>query len=461
METLDASRLHYGGQAPKDARLWTQGTSGPIPTAPRRPDPPEPARRHLPGEEGMPSGDVNPPADLEPESICGDADDSQRVEAYDGSLGVSKAFVAEHQAPVGCVQWDSDLAQHYADPGNVAGARFCTGTLITDDLFMTAAHCFEQGGRWVFPRDASGQTIRPSEVATNMHVDFNYQHDPEGNVRTGVAHAITELVEFRPDGLDVAVVRLAGRPGRRFGRTLVSAIDARRGEMLCVIQHPSGLPKRVEAGPMTGSGLGGNNDYFQYNSLDTQGGSSGSGVLGTDGLLRGVHTNGGCRGSRPETRGNHGLRIEEIARQSPLVRSLAHVPTTMSSVATPHWLRAEMAGGEAMFTLTGTVVAHLGGTGADWRRTWFWLPIPISGLRFGEGLRIKHWAPKVALAAVGNRNRSVHEGWAVDAFALDFDRNEAVDHINLRTKVAVRDSDGTLLRFNYRIHLIGRITTNS
>ena len=38
------------------------------------------------------------------ESTCGDIDDSQQVEMYDGTLGVTKDFVAEHQPPVAQIQ---------------------------------------------------------------------------------------------------------------------------------------------------------------------------------------------------------------------------------------------------------------------------------------------------------------------------------------------------------------------
>lgn len=53
--------------------------------------------------------------------MCGTAN-------YDGSLGVTTAFVDTHQGPVGQLQWNSNLAAIYTDPGNVSGVRWCTGT---------------------------------------------------------------------------------------------------------------------------------------------------------------------------------------------------------------------------------------------------------------------------------------------------------------------------------------------
>jgi hypothetical protein len=43
--------------------------------------------------------------------------------------------------------------------------------------------------------------------------------------------------------------------------------------MLCIIQHPAGLPKRIEAGPA----LHLHDVEIGYDSIDTLGGSSGAG----------------------------------------------------------------------------------------------------------------------------------------------------------------------------------------
>jgi hypothetical protein len=62
------------------------------------------------------------------ESLCGNIDDSQHVELYDGSIGVTRAFVDAHERPVGQLQWLSDLAQRFNNPGdspgNVSGVRW-------------------------------------------------------------------------------------------------------------------------------------------------------------------------------------------------------------------------------------------------------------------------------------------------------------------------------------------------
>ena len=259
------------------------------------------------------------------ESRCGATDDSQPVEQYDGTLGVSVSFVNTHQGPVGQLQWNNNLASLYTNPGNVSGVRWCTGTLISNDLFLTAGHCFDQiGGGWVRPLDnTTGTTIPPSEIARNMHVNFNYQVDSRGNLRTEQSFPILELIEYRLGSLDFAIVRLGGNPGTIFGTTAVSSTDAAVGDMVCIIGHPAGVPKRIEAGPVTNL----HDSYIGYNDIDTLGGNSGSGILrASDGRIVGVHTNGGCTGSDPnnDTSHNHGVRISSIITQSPTLQSLIH-----------------------------------------------------------------------------------------------------------------------------------------
>ena len=244
-------------------------------------------------------------------------DDSQDVEQYDGTLGVSRAFVAARQRAVGQIQWNEDLADRYEDPGDVAGARWCSGTLIWDDLFLTAGHCFDQNPPgWVVPRiDGTSNPIPRGEISTNMHVNFNFQRDPQGNLREERSFPILGLVEDQFGGLDYAVVRVGGKPARGFGLTPVSPSDAAVADTICIIGHPLGNPKRVEAGPVTDF----HDTRIGYNDIDTAGGNSGSGILfGPAGTIVGVHTNGGC--DEDAIGHNHGRRISALLRRSATLR---------------------------------------------------------------------------------------------------------------------------------------------
>lgn len=256
------------------------------------------------------------------ESQCGATDDSQPVEQYDGTLGVTQAFVANHQSAVAQVQWNDDLATRYDQPGNVSGVRWGSGTMIGPDLFLTCGHLFDQTGNgWTRPKvDGSSATISPQEIATNMHLNFNFQVGPTGTPRTEVRFPITELLEYRLGGVDMAVCRVGGSPGSTFGVTAVATADVAVGAMLAIIGHPAGLPKRVEAGPATELQPG----RLLYDDIDTLGGNSGSGVLGPAGTIVGVHTNGGC--NTFGTGSNFGVPIMTIRGVSPTLQNLTTSP---------------------------------------------------------------------------------------------------------------------------------------
>jgi Trypsin-like peptidase domain len=213
------------------------------------------------------------------ESTCGEIDESQPVEMYDGMLGVTKDFVAAHQSSVAQIQWNNDLATKYQKPGNVVNVRWCSGTMISEDLYLSAGHCFDSVNEefgWQVPKvNGTNDPIQPKEIAKNMHINFNYQVDSHGALRHDQqSFAIVELLEHRLGDLDYAIVKVDGKPGKIFGITPIAVADALIKDMLCIIGHPLGKPKVVEAGPCSDF----SDTKIGYNTLDTQGGNSGSGI---------------------------------------------------------------------------------------------------------------------------------------------------------------------------------------
>lgn len=253
-------------------------------------------------------------------TVCGLTEDFQEVESYNGADGVSRAFVDRHQAAVGQIQWKSDLASRYASPGSVNGARWCSGTLLPGNRFLTAGHCFNNsGGGWTYPKNANGVTLTSEEIATEMVVNFNYQKDSSGNVRAAQTFNISSIVERNLNGLDYAIVQLAGNPGAQFPRARVAGSDASAGDTIAIIGHPAGRPKQIDAG--TVSSLSGSAIY--YGDLDTLGGNSGSGIVrASDGMVVGVHTNGGCTANGGN---NFGMRLSSLLAASDILDEISRI----------------------------------------------------------------------------------------------------------------------------------------
>jgi V8-like Glu-specific endopeptidase len=252
----------------------------------------------------------------EERSICGTTD-WQDVESYDGTLGTTIGFVNSHQASVANIRWRSDLASRYTQPGNVGGVRWCTATLVARDLLITAGHCFDPDGTgWTWPRsNSTGVAVTAAQGAAEMVVDFNYQNDPSGVSRSITTVSVTQLVEYRLGSLDYAVIRVSGNPGDQWGITIPGAFPTSVGDAITIIQHPDGIPKVVHAGTIT-SVIG--SDIY-YATADTDGGSSGSGVLNNaSGLITGIHTNAGCNASGGS---NRGVRFLDIYDASSVLRA--------------------------------------------------------------------------------------------------------------------------------------------
>ena len=260
------------------------------------------------------------------QSVCGGQNDAQDVETYDGSLGVTRAFVDAHEKPVGQIQWLDDLPQRFSGPGElpgfVSGVRFGSGALFEDDLFLTAAHCFDPVTGGFEAPSRGGIFIGPAEIAKVMQVNFNYQleEQPPHEQRDGESFPIVELVEngLERGHVDYAIVRLgrnaAGKlPGDLFGKLPLAAHDLKQlGSTLCIIQHPSGGPKKIEAGPMVANKGG----RIRYKDLDTNNASSGAAILSPAGEIVGVHTNGGCH---PSGGSNFGQSIGTIRAASDVI----------------------------------------------------------------------------------------------------------------------------------------------
>lgn len=230
------------------------------------------------------AGDDVDLSDVEQHTICGPTDDSQWVNDYNGNLGVTTTFVANNKASKGAL----------ASGSGASSGKYCSGTLISANTFLTAGHCVDSS-------------------SVGEYAVFNYERARgSSTLLTQAPFRIDAVLEDGVGGVDYAILRLAGTPGNTWGIATVASADPATGAGATIIGHPQGLPKKIESG--TVSGLSGN--QIRYGNIDTLGGNSGSGVIDSQGRVIGVHTNGGCTSSGGY---NFGMRISRIRAVSSIL----------------------------------------------------------------------------------------------------------------------------------------------
>ncbi|MDW8361209.1 MAG: serine protease [Myxococcales bacterium] len=161
-------------------------------------------------------------------------------------------------------------------------AAFCSGTLIDDDLVLTAGHCVEASGdcsdvRLVFDY----YFVAPGRLARIEREDvFACRRIVTRRLEeSGLDYAVMQLDRpATPSGRSVAPVRLEDRPLERDRRVVV-------------IGFGSGLPAKIDDGGRVVDPRASRLDYF-HATTDTFGGNSGSGVFDEEGRIVGILVRG-------------------------------------------------------------------------------------------------------------------------------------------------------------------------
>lgn len=279
---------------------------------------------------------------------CGETIDYVDVELFTGKNNIPANFVNLHNDNTIQIRWDDfrDIIDAMGTPpagqtasnGTVPNVKWCTGTFIAADLILTAGHCFDPGGPgiegWrngmhVTPHflDNEGRVasyVQADDLALMMHVKVGYQADATNLDQlgrpivndAGAEYEIVELVEHWENGLDYAIARVNNN-GDTPSIAVVRDSDLELSDEIAIIQHPRGQPKKIDVGSV--SSFDGAKMY--YNNLDTQGGTSGAGVLDENGDIRGVHYGGHC--SFKPFPGNVANRIEILIDASATLDRIA------------------------------------------------------------------------------------------------------------------------------------------
>lgn len=217
--------------------------------------------------------------EVEQPTICGRTNDAQHVNSYNGALGPTVAFVQGNKGSKGAMETSPTTG------------KYCSGSLISANTFLTAGHCVDSS-------------------TVGDFVSFNFERAANSTALLPQTHVrISAVLEDELGGVDYAIVRLEGTPGNTFGIAPVAAADPAVGAALTIIGHPEGQPKQIEAGTL--NSISGN--FLRYNNIDTLGGNSGSGILNSAGQIVGVHTLGGCTATGGFNSGPRIARIRAVS----------------------------------------------------------------------------------------------------------------------------------------------------
>ncbi len=159
-------------------------------------------------------------------------------------------------------------------------AAFCSGSLITPDIIMTAGHC-----------------VRTQVACANTKFVFNFAYksmtyDPKF-VEADDVYSCQTLIHSELNSTndsDFALVKLDRPVVGRKPLTIRQSGRVQDADSLVVIGHPSGLATKVAAGAKVRSNL---EDAYFIANLDTYGGNSGSAVFNEQtGVVEGILVRG-------------------------------------------------------------------------------------------------------------------------------------------------------------------------
>ncbi|MDD2804896.1 MAG: serine protease [Elusimicrobiales bacterium] len=178
---------------------------------------------------------------------------------------------------------------------------FCSGTLVGEDIVMTAGHCITDDkscadARFVFGYnvDKEGGKANTAVPAKDVYsckriIKRDLDKQPSGIIGTGIF--IAGALLGKQPGPDYALIQLDRKAEGRKPLPVNRGNDIKVGDRIFVIGHPVGLPVKV-----AGDASVRNTDpkAFFLTDLDTFGGNSGSAVFNArTNMIEGILVRGG------------------------------------------------------------------------------------------------------------------------------------------------------------------------
>ena len=106
-------------------------------------------------------------------------------------------------------------------------------------------------------------------------------------------------------------------------------------------------------------------------------------------------------------------------------------------------------GADRLYVYTGTAIfSFKGESESHWKRDVIQFHV---GRNFGPGQVVKAIGSG-SLASIYNRKSANYAGWAIDDADADWDDEDG--RIQVRASVAVRDTDGYVLRMSFTVHVL-------
>ncbi|MCM2267978.1 MAG: serine protease [Elusimicrobiales bacterium] len=226
---------------------------------------------------------------------------------------------------------------------------FCSGTLVGEDIIMTAGHCITDEAqcadtRFVFNFniDKQGAAARTKVQGKDVYgckriIKRDLDKQGSGIIGTGLAILGALLNKAGPD---YALVQLDRKVEGRKPLAVNRGNGVNDGDKVFVIGHPVGLPLKV-----TGNGTVRTTKprAFFLTDLDTFGGNSGSAVFNANtGKIEGILVRGGTdfvdtpqgckiqlRSGQNEGRGEAVTKIERLSKYIPEIGATKSAPTLL------------------------------------------------------------------------------------------------------------------------------------